>query len=67
MLIVIKLPVEYKVTDHTIYFIQSGMPNCVGAIDDCQTSIPQPENNGEDYWNQQFSINLQNMAVCSGS
>jgi len=47
------------VTDYTIYFIQSGMSNCVGAIDGCQTFIPQPENNGEDYWNQQFSINLR--------
>ena len=69
MPVVIKLPDEDQVADLALSFsAQSGMPNCVGAIDGCQICIPRPQNNGEDYWNHNhmFSINLQAVVDYSG-
>jgi len=69
MPIVIKFPNDDEVTDLALsFFAQSGMPNCVGAIDGCQICITQPQSNGEDYWNHNnfFSINLQAVVDYSG-
>lgn len=60
------LPAEFKIIAQKFY-VKTGMPNCLGAIDGKHVNITRPRNSGSLYYNYKKTYSLVLLAACDAN